>query len=694
MRKLALFFLLILAACLPAGFRLAAAEAEPEAEWTVMFYLCGSDLESKFSYASDNLREITNCIEPDSLITEEGEGFAGAPAAEPGKVNVLIQTGGSRQWHTEELDMDINPGALQRWRFISGRWGNKPRFVEEQALPAASMADPDTLADFIRWGAENYPAKKTALVLWDHGDGSKTGIFIDEMYKGDVMYIDELGNALRDAGVHLETVLFDACLMANLETACAIGDSANWMVASEEEVAGQGTAVGDWLQRLYYDPQADGEWLGRWICDTTQVKYANLPDEASQQLLTWSVIDLSKIGRVEAAFDRMYEEFGSLYAEYPMILTILSNSINQVERYGSANESMMDLYEGFSGEAFNLVMSSELRWEMMSALKDAVVYCHQGQGRTGARGLSYCNATDFDCDELALYVRNCTSPHYLAFLDAITPWTAPDRVYEKAERLPEIATLEDYRVNVAKRLAPDGTPVIEILDNDTTLLNTVHYNLYRADSGRDLTLKLGTMPAYPEYSMTTGDGEMQVTRTYCASEPWLWPALEGTTCGFDVVTTAPMGERRFLGNIPIQVGTDKWNLRCACDSESGTDVYTVYGLWEGFDSETNMFDRNVKLLSQMAGQDFQILYPIYNGEYNHDVQYVSGETKKIYRSLEIREEPLPPGTYYLEYVVYDLFRRPMPLETIEMQWDGIKAVFPQAESWQGETTLAIPESYW
>ena len=35
------------------------------AEWTVLFYLCGSDLESRFGYASENLREIGEVHSPD-----------------------------------------------------------------------------------------------------------------------------------------------------------------------------------------------------------------------------------------------------------------------------------------------------------------------------------------------------------------------------------------------------------------------------------------------------------------------------------------------------------------------------------------------------------------------------------------------------------------------------------------------------
>ena len=32
-----------------------------EAEWTVMFYMCGSDLESRYSYATENRKDIAGC---------------------------------------------------------------------------------------------------------------------------------------------------------------------------------------------------------------------------------------------------------------------------------------------------------------------------------------------------------------------------------------------------------------------------------------------------------------------------------------------------------------------------------------------------------------------------------------------------------------------------------------------------------
>lgn len=55
MKKLLFFFLSVFAASLLWS---ASALAEETAEWTVMFYLFGSDLESRHGLASGNLEEI------------------------------------------------------------------------------------------------------------------------------------------------------------------------------------------------------------------------------------------------------------------------------------------------------------------------------------------------------------------------------------------------------------------------------------------------------------------------------------------------------------------------------------------------------------------------------------------------------------------------------------------------------------
>lgn len=671
----------------------ALAEAsEGEAEWTVMFYMCGSDLESKYSYATQNLEEIAECEYPRSEVNDILKTYAGLTIEDnvsvPGRVNVLIETGGCKQWHTQNLGMAISTTALQRWRFEGYINDDLPEgFFLEQTLPLQSMAEPETLSDFVRWGAENHPAKKYALVLWDHGGGSKTGIFIDELFGGDVMYLDELGAALKDSGVHLEAVLFDACLMAGLETAYAISDSVNWMIASEELVAGKGSAIGAWLQQLYISPGLDGEWLGRWVCDMTQIKYSNEDDGQTQQLLTWSVIDLKAIPRLVGMLDASYAMLGQVYVNYPRLMSGLSNYLMDIERFGTdeGDERMWDLSSLFYAPGTAILIPSDIYQRTLVALKEAVVYNVRGPGRSAARGLSYCYAVDFDVAELETYARNCPMPNYLAFLDAISPWTAPDWVYETTERLPEMSDMDAYRIVVEKVKREDGTPALAFVGDYGVGAGTVRYRLFKKDEDTGRLLSMGIMPTW--YEESYGENGL-----YCAVEPWLWPALEGQPVASYVNNLVEPGSVNYLGSIPIQIGNDKWFLRYGYFGEE--DRYTVYGLWEGYDADTQLFNRNVKSLSQLAGQEYTVLYPVYNGDYQTPTEYVAADPQNLYRAMYLEDKPLPPGIYYLQYIVYDMFMRPAYLDVIEAEWTGDSMILPEDFSWEGEIELKISEAYW
>jgi hypothetical protein len=57
---------------------------------------------------------------------------------------------------------------------------NGLQLIEE--LPSARMGDAQTLKDFLAFGRDNYPAKRTAVVLWNHGGGSVSGASFDELY--------------------------------------------------------------------------------------------------------------------------------------------------------------------------------------------------------------------------------------------------------------------------------------------------------------------------------------------------------------------------------------------------------------------------------------------------------------------------------------------------------------------------------
>ena len=96
-------------ALLPFGGAGAGAEAEAEgdeAEWTVMFYLCGSDLESKYSYATGNLGEIAECWYPENLLSSVAEDYEVAltdfTPSEPGTVNKVLPMSRTIEFNTLE----------------------------------------------------------------------------------------------------------------------------------------------------------------------------------------------------------------------------------------------------------------------------------------------------------------------------------------------------------------------------------------------------------------------------------------------------------------------------------------------------------------------------------------------------------------------------------------------------------------
>lgn len=660
------------------------AEKEDQAQWTVMIYLCGSDLESRYGYATGNLEEIAKVHEPKNHTSEQiGKDVESVISnwELPGKVNVLVETGGSSAWHAQALGMDIRTDRLQDWQYQPGTEEETGTFQMIREKPLANMAAPETLADFIRWGSESCPAEKYVLVLWDHGGGSKTGILIDELFSNDYMTLGELGSAFSDGGVHFEAVLFDACMMANIETAYAIRNYASWMIASQENVPAKGTAIGDWLQELMYATHCDGRLLGRWICDMTQIKYANDLDEQAQALMTWSVINLAEIDRLAGNFDTFFDKVSTFYVRYPMLLSSFVRSAFHSEQFGSGNENMMDLAGMLYSQSLRNTADVNMQGELQDALADTVDYCLKGHGRAAARGLSFCYAANFTPAELDIYALNCPSAKYLAFLDAISPWTAPDWVYEKTERLPEYSEMEAYRISITRRVNEDGTPAFSVQD-ESRMIGLVSYNVYRKDPATGQTISLGLIPAFLD-TKTDPQG------IYRCHNTGLWPSVDGALCHMEMLTIPMNGVYDILFNIPVMVDAHRWNVRCGY--RMATDDFEVYGLWEGFDADSHMFNRNVRPLSQMTGQEYNLLYPV-NAEDGTNMGYEHSETMTFGRGMTVEKTLLPAGEYEIEFVIYDIFIRPIRLERIRMNWDGTAMQMVDSE-WEGTETLDVSRYY-
>ena len=663
------------------------AEEEPQDEWTVMFYFCGADLESKYSYASGDLNDIWLVSYPDNylplLLGADPDSFT-----RPGKVNVLIETGGSREWHAEAHELTVDSSALQRWKFNvypyetdEKNWRNDGYELME-TLPLQSMADPQTLSDFIRWGTTVCPAKKYALVLWGHGEGAGTGLLVDELFDHDIMYLYELRQALEDAGEIMEALVIDACLMSSIETAWSVREYARWMIASEENVPGKGSAVENWLQYLLEYPECDGEWLGRCICDTTGIKYANEAEEEAKSILTWSVTDLSKIEPLTESIEKFFSICGKALKERPEIANFYMNCIFAAPEYGDGAQNMRELGSMMYGSELAAFMDLNLRNEILKSLSDAVVYSVRGSGRSEARGLTFCYPANFSDEQMEIYSRNFPMPYYLAYIDAILPWSAPDWVYETAERLPSIDDIQKLQISYQKKVTDDGMPCLYFGKSGSNV-DGVYYRLYRVDGEGGGIIRLGRTDC------------VQVTREsvdeetiWRAADPMHWPAINGVPVCIDHIQTQ---FNRKLYNIPVMIDGEKNVLRCGrtviypfnvTGNQTAQNEYEIYGVWEGYEETTLLLNRSVRPLSDLEGQEYCLLYPV--DETADDLSYKRSETLTMRKRLIVEEIPLPAGTYYLEYEIDDVFMRTSTLGRIRIEWDGVNITFPDISSWESE----------
>jgi len=231
---------------------------------TIMVYMIGSDLESQNGMATIDLNEM--------LYAQ----------MDNRKLNMFVQTGGCKRWRNSAM----TAGKIERWKLDGSGMALMDR------MKGQPMTDPDTLASFIRFCAEEAPADRYILILWDHGGGSVSGYGYDEKYPNDTMDISEIGTALKKGGVKFDLVGFDACLMATLETAISIEPYADYLLASEESEPGTGWYYTRWLQMLDNNTSTNTLSLGKQIIDDFTSASASM---SSRAVTTLSLVDLAEL---------------------------------------------------------------------------------------------------------------------------------------------------------------------------------------------------------------------------------------------------------------------------------------------------------------------------------------------------------------------------------------------------------------
>ena len=231
---------------------------------TVMVYMCGTDLESKYGMATKDLNEMLS-------------------ATLSSNVNLIVETGGCKKWKNNTISSSKN----QIYKIEN----NKMKVLSKDAGTAA-MTDPNNLTTIIKFCEKNYPADRNILIFWDHGGGSLTGYGYDEKHAtASSMTLDKMNSALKAAGCEFDFIGFDACLMATLETALVCNNYADYLIGSEETEPGTGWYYKNWLTQLSKNTSISTVDLGKTIIDD----YLAACGTTSGTTITLSLTDLAEM---------------------------------------------------------------------------------------------------------------------------------------------------------------------------------------------------------------------------------------------------------------------------------------------------------------------------------------------------------------------------------------------------------------
>lgn len=591
--------------------------AVEDGSWAIYWYLCGSDLESNGGFATNDLSELMEVELPEN-------------------VNVVIETGGSAVWQNDLMDAE----KLQRWLYNS----EGLQLVDEQ--PSASMGEAQTLADFLSFAKENYPAEKTAVVFWNHGGGSVSGAAFDEIYGYDSLTLDEMYQAFSSVWTPstekqpLELIGFDTCLMATVDVANTFSDLAHYLVASEETEPANGWYYSQWVGALAENPSMNGEELGKVICDAY---YAGCEEVGTQDNTTLSLTDLTKVQPLLDAYDTFGAEALAAACTDPGFFSQFGRVAAQSENYGGNTKeqgytNMVDLGH-MARQSVGMLGSAQ---EVLDALDDCVLYQVGGQYRTEATGLSCYYSYNGDVDDFNSYADLGAGVAFKYFysyeltgeLDDSGMAYIADMDFEE---LPEVKNLLSTDWDGAPLdVDEDGVSFLTLGPEANDILAGIGFSLYYVDEENDMMLLLGT------------DNDMNAdwdNGVFSDNFRGVWGSIDGNIVYMELSYES---EDYNLYAVPVLLNGEEYNLQVAYDFT--TEEWSVLGARQGID-DSGMADKELRLLQE--GDEITTIWYMASASGDDEFEPYTAATITVTADTAFGEMELPDGSYSMVYEMRD-----------------------------------------
>ena len=324
--------------------------------WTIMLYVCGSNLESDGGYATSDIAEILKV------------------GNQPDDVNIIMETGGTTKWKRYGIDAS----ALSRYHV------EDKQLVLDEKLTKVNMGKRTTFESFLTWGLQEYPADKVGVVFWNHG-GALGGVCYDDSIGGsDSLTNSETfqayQNVLPTFGIDkLEFVGYDACLMQVQDIAEFNSHYFNYMVTSEETETGSGWVYDQWIDDVYKGN------------DTPTILKANCDSFINRNGgdQTLSYLDLTKMPEYFEKFEALAASIKSTAKNNYSGFKSIINSAKQFYAFSSYGlVDGLDFLNKLASSATYEIYKDDIS-EVKTAFNQLVAYSRRGSGAGNANGLAF-----------------------------------------------------------------------------------------------------------------------------------------------------------------------------------------------------------------------------------------------------------------------------------------------------------------
>ncbi len=566
------------------------------------------------------------------------------------KINIVIQTGGATRWSNSR----INPNKTQRFEYKDGR------LIEIENLPLQDSCDPSTLADFMSYCDENYPADHRMLVLWDHGGGF-AGYGVDDIF-GSGMSLADLQEAFSlnyeadPKNPHFDIIGFDACLMASTEVAHSLYGYGQYLAASEEVEPGDGWDHSAYLQAMSSDatlsPAAIIETIADSYVDHYMTQNYNSQWLGISQEVTFSAIDINAAEKTYQAYCDLNEKLLQDSIQDISVLSEIGNAANNSTRFASSYYQIYNTIDlGNYMEALSEYYPKECQ-KVLDNLNDAILY-HRESGYLsdstglsiympvyvrGAGGLMYCmkyvNQVSEDTATRALYyykISGCLNDEFQAYADSMNYGTA------KTIDTKALQKLDTNEIT----LTDDGFS-LTLNEDQMTNAQSAKLEIGYYDKDNNVIVSYGQAAAVS----VSGDG--QVSTDFDGQ----WITLDDSPLATEIVGESSTS---ISYRSPVSINGIKKYLLLSYDKESGD--LTVTGTTD-MNTETDpsaaeayVIDKNITTLS--VGDSICPIYEVSDTDGGNTTSQ-AGSTVTYRATTKAAMKPLPRGSYLEAIVLTDI----------------------------------------